>query len=80
MKRQAKHNRIADYPDVLRVDDVGEIFHLSDRTVKEYLGRGELRGRKVRGIWLVPKSEIYDFIERHSVPMAGQSQGGEQHD
>jgi hypothetical protein len=80
MKRKAKHNSIKDYPDVLRVDDVGEIFHLSDRTVKEYLGRGELRGRKVRGVWLVAKGEIYDFIERYSVPMVGQSQGGERHD
>jgi|LAHS01.1.fsa_nt_gb hypothetical protein len=34
MRRKAKHNRTADYPDVLRVGDVGEIFHLSDRMAK----------------------------------------------
>ena len=48
---------------LLTIGEVGEIFRLHPRTVREYIRRGELKGRIIGGRWRFRRKDLDAFFE-----------------
>ena len=50
-------------PVVLNVSDVCIILRVSDRTVRNLLTAGKLKGRQTDGKWLITKDNLLKFLD-----------------
>ena len=61
MKRAKDPTPIGDH--LLTIAEAAEILRLHPRTLREYLRRGELRGRIVGGRWRFRRADLEAFVE-----------------
>ena len=45
--------------DLYSISDIAKITKLTDRTIRNYLAKGNLKGKKIGGQWRFTKSDIY---------------------
>ncbi|GAI60927.1 unnamed protein product [marine sediment metagenome] len=45
------------------VNEMNNLYPLSKKTIKKYLGSGEIKGSKIMGVWLVKPHDFWAFIE-----------------
>ena len=50
-------------PLVLNVSEVCILLHVSDRTVRNLLTSGKLKGRQMDGKWLITKDNVQKFLD-----------------
>ena len=48
---------------LLTLREAAEVLHLSPRTVREYLKRGEIEGRIIGGRWRFRRADLDAFFE-----------------
>jgi excisionase family DNA binding protein len=48
---------------LLTLKEAAEVLHLSPRTVREYVGRGEMEGRIIGGRWRFRRADLDAFFE-----------------
>ena len=48
---------------LLTLSEAAEILRLSTRTVREYVGRGEIEGRIIGGRWRFRRADLDSFFE-----------------
>jgi excisionase family DNA binding protein len=51
---------------LLTLSEAAEILRLSTRTVREYVGRGEIEGRIIGGRWRFRRADLDAFFENAS--------------
>jgi excisionase family DNA binding protein len=59
--------------DLLRVPEVAERLRLGHRFVRDELMRGNLRGSRIGGQWLVKPADLDAYIEAHANVRAAKS-------
>ena len=64
MKRAKDPTPIGDH--LLTIAEAAEILRLHPRTLREYLRRGELRGRIVGGRWRFRRVDLDAFVEKRT--------------
>jgi excisionase family DNA binding protein len=47
---------------LLTLKEAAEVLHLSPRTVREYVGRGEIEGRIIGGRWRFRRADLDAFF------------------
>jgi excisionase family DNA binding protein len=57
-----EYQMFSEYKDVVSVDDVTKMLHLSRVTVYKLLKAGRIRTLKVGKKYIIPKQSIIDFI------------------
>ena len=62
-RRTDKENRI---PSAYTIEEAAAILHMSDKSVRRQIERGNLRRCKVFGRVLIPRKDVDTFMERHS--------------
>ncbi|GAI01518.1 unnamed protein product [marine sediment metagenome] len=45
------------------VNEMSKMYPLSKKTIKKYLGSGEIKGSKIMGVWLVKPHDFWEFIK-----------------
>lgn len=45
-------------------EDIGQIFHLATKTIREWLRQKKLRGIKLGKVWRIPESYLEEYIEK----------------
>lgn len=52
------------------VEEVAELLGITERTVREYLKRGKMRGQKLAGVWEISEDNLRYFLngnaEKHN--------------
>ena len=61
-----------DYPDVLNVEEVGEILGYSTKTVYKILHNGSLKSIKKSRAFRIPKKKLMEHLELFDSPMHEQ--------
>lgn len=51
----------------LTVDEVKEITHISNETLRKYLRSGKLKGKKKGGHYLIKPEDVVAFVESEDV-------------
>lgn len=46
-------------------DEVADILKVKDRTIRQWLRDGKLKGVKIGTHWRIMEEDLQDFIERH---------------
>lgn len=54
------------HEDLLQVDEVQELLHMSRNCVYSILRSGELKGYQQGRIWKIPKQAVIEYIKRRS--------------
>ena len=54
------------FEDLLEVDEVQELLHMSRNSVYVILRSGELKGYQQGRIWKIPKQAVIEYIKRRS--------------
>jgi len=54
--------------EVYTVEEVAELFDITERTVRDMLGRGELKGRKLARRWYITAKAIEERLSPDSQP------------
>ena len=62
-----------DYPDVLNVEEVGEILGYSTKTVYKILHNGSLKSIKKSRMFRIPKKHLMDYLELFDSPKYEQA-------
>ena len=62
---------------LLTLPEAGEVLRLSTRTVREYVRRGELKGRIIGGRWRFRRADLDAFFE--SAPSQWEFAGKNNH-
>ena len=57
-----EYQMFSEYKDVVSVDDVTKMLHLSRVTVYKLLKAGRIRTLKVGKKYIIPKQSVIDFI------------------
>jgi excisionase family DNA binding protein len=57
-------------------EDIAEILGLKEKTVREWLRTGKLKGKKIGRLWRVKESELEEFINE---PPAVDKNGDTKH-
>lgn len=52
-----------DFPDVLTVQQLADILHISRHSAYHLLQNGQIRHRKVGRIYRIPKQAVADFLK-----------------
>lgn len=55
--------RLAEYPDVLTVDQVASALQLSHNTIRSMLIRQEIPARKIGQLWRVQKEDLLAYLD-----------------
>lgn len=55
---------LIDIPDVLTVDQVADLLHISKRSVYKLLSDGSIRHRKIGRIYRIPKQAVVEYLEK----------------
>lgn len=60
------------------VDELAQLLDVQERTIREYLKAGTLRGRKMAGRWYIPEEAVKDYFrETATAPADEQTASGE---
>ena len=62
MKAEKVYEMFTEYDDVVSVDDVSKMLHLSKVTVYDLLKSGRIHTLKVGKRYIIPKKSIIDFL------------------
>ena len=62
MNEVYEYQMFSEYKDVVSVDDVTKMLHLSRVTVYKLLKAGRIRTLKVGKKYIIPKQSVIDFI------------------
>jgi len=67
MKKQTLYGRkslkrIQDYPDILTVEETGELLGVSTKTVYKLIKEGEIKTKRVGRAFRIPKSNVTCYL------------------
>jgi excisionase family DNA binding protein len=63
MTKRAKREAVPIGERLLTLREAAEVLRLSPRTVREYVGRGEIEGRIIGGRWRFRRADLDAFFE-----------------
>lgn len=55
-------------------EDVAEILGFKEKTVREWLRTGKLKGKKVGRVWRIKESDLEEFINNTENYLAGSKE------
>lgn len=55
-------------------EDVAEILGFKEKTVREWLRAGKLKGKKVGRVWRIKESDLEEFINNTENYLAGSKE------
>lgn len=55
------------------VEELSEILHIQERTVRKILRDGTLRGKKLARKWYVPEEALKEYFKQAEAPVSEES-------
>lgn len=57
---------------LLTPEQVAEYLNLAEKTIKDYLRAGKIRGVKIGNVWRVKPEDLEAFVDKHTVSNDGE--------
>lgn len=59
---------------LLTPKQVAEYLNLAEKTIKDYLRAGKIRGVKIGNVWRVKPEDLEAFVDKHTVTKEDQEE------
>ncbi len=54
-------NNLPELPDLVKTEFVADLFDVKLATVRDWIHKGHIKGRRINGYWRVERQSVIDF-------------------